>query len=258
MSKGKQHEAEASERARRATAEASASWALVGTGRWSARRKVSVVIEVLKGESLESLSRRHGVTAAKLSQWRDDFVAGGEARLKHREVTSRARTRGRSSASWRISPPTRRCWPRRFDTWRPAALWAGGGRSDASRDFALHPPAVRHRPRHARVAGAALDGLRATVTGAPGRRRWPSADPSRPSRMRALTAAVRAVIAASPFHGEGHRKIWARLRVQGLRTSKRRTLVVMRAADLLGPAAASPRRSPPVPTTAPSSPPVPT
>ena len=57
-----------------------------GTGRWSARRKVSVVIEVLKGESLESLSRRHGVTAAKLSQWRDDFVAGGEARLKDREV----------------------------------------------------------------------------------------------------------------------------------------------------------------------------
>ena len=45
-----------------------------------------MVIEVLKGESLESLSRRHGVTAAKLSQWRDDFVAGGEARLKHREV----------------------------------------------------------------------------------------------------------------------------------------------------------------------------
>ena len=39
------------------------------------------------------------------------------------------------------------------------------------------------------------------------------------------------MIAASPFHGEGHRKIWARLRVQGLRTSKRRTLVVMHAAD---------------------------
>ena len=86
MSKGKQHEAGASDGARRATAEASASAALVGTGRWSARRKVSVVIEVLKGESLESLSRRHGVTAAKLSQWRDDFVAGGEARLKDREV----------------------------------------------------------------------------------------------------------------------------------------------------------------------------
>ena len=86
MSQGKQHEAGASAVALRAPSEAPASSALVGTGRWSARRKVSVVIEVLKGESLESLSRRHGVTAAKLSPWRDDFVAGGEARLTHREV----------------------------------------------------------------------------------------------------------------------------------------------------------------------------
>ena len=81
--------------------------------------------------------------------------------------------------------------------------------------------------------------------------------PKPPQSDAELTAAVRAVIAASPFHGEGHRKIWARLRVQGLRTSKRRTLVVMRAADLLGPA----RLPTPVaarPTTAPSSPPVPT
>ena len=61
---------------------APASSALGGTGRWSARRKVSVVIEFLKEESLEILSRRHGVTAAKLSQWRDHFLAGGEARLK--------------------------------------------------------------------------------------------------------------------------------------------------------------------------------
>ena len=41
---------------------------------------------MLKGESLEGLSRRHGVTAAKLSQWRGEFLAGGEARLKHRET----------------------------------------------------------------------------------------------------------------------------------------------------------------------------
>ena len=86
MSKGTQSEAGASEGARRATGEASASLALVGTGRWSARRKVSVVIDLLKGEALESLSRRHGVTAAKLSQWRDEFLVGGEARLKHRET----------------------------------------------------------------------------------------------------------------------------------------------------------------------------
>jgi putative transposase len=52
----------------------------------------------------------------------------------------------------------------------------------------------------------------------------------------ALTAEIRTVIAASPFHGEGHRKIWARLRVVGVRTSKRRVLRLLRAADLLGPA----------------------
>jgi hypothetical protein len=46
---------------------------------------VTVVIELLKGEPLETVSRRHGVTAAKLSEWRDEFLAGGEGRLKHRE-----------------------------------------------------------------------------------------------------------------------------------------------------------------------------
>lgn len=51
----------------------------------------------------------------------------------------------------------------------------------------------------------------------------------------AVTAGIRGVIAESPFHGEGHRKVWARLRAQGVRTSKRRVLALMRAADLLGP-----------------------
>jgi transposase InsO family protein len=51
----------------------------------------------------------------------------------------------------------------------------------------------------------------------------------------ALLDAVRAVLAASPFHGEGHRKVWARLRVAGVRTSKRRVLRLMREHDLLAP-----------------------
>ena len=38
----------------------------------------------------------------------------------------------------------------------------------------------------------------------------------------ALLQAIRPVLGASSFHGEGHRKVWARLRVAGLRTSKRR------------------------------------
>jgi putative transposase len=53
----------------------------------------------------------------------------------------------------------------------------------------------------------------------------------------ALLVQIRAVIAESPFHGEGHRKIWARLRtLKAVRTSMRRVLRVMRDAALLAPA----------------------
>jgi putative transposase len=46
---------------------------------------------------------------------------------------------------------------------------------------------------------------------------------------------IRAILAASPFHGEGHRKIWARLRLQQVRTSKPRVLRLMRENQLLAP-----------------------
>ena len=48
----------------------------------------------------------------------------------------------------------------------------------------------------------------------------------------ALTTAIRGVLAASPFHGEGHRKVWARLRHAGTRTSLRRVLRLLRGEDL--------------------------
>lgn len=51
-----------------------------------------------------------------------------------------------------------------------------------------------------------------------------------------LTALIREQIADSPFHGEGHRKMWARLRHQGVRTSLVRVLRLMRQAELLAPA----------------------
>lgn len=51
-----------------------------------------------------------------------------------------------------------------------------------------------------------------------------------------LTDHIRQVIRESPFHGEGHRKIWARLRGREIRSSKPRVLRLMREAQLLGPA----------------------
>ena len=60
----------------------------------------------------------------------------------------------------------------------------------------------------------------------------------------ALVEAIRAVLTASPFHGEGHRKIWARLRVAGVRTSKRRVLRLMRENNLLAPSRVGVPRGP--------------
>jgi len=85
MSTGKKVDFGASEGARRATGEAPELKA-GGRGRRSARRKVTVVLELLRGEDLETLSRRYAVTAATLSGWRDAFLASGEAGLKSREV----------------------------------------------------------------------------------------------------------------------------------------------------------------------------
>ena len=69
------------------------------------------------------------------------------------------------------------------------------------------------------------------------RRRRAAAMPSVPRRRpgpegpmpdAALVDAIRQMLADSPFHGEGYRKVWARLRNQGLRTSRERVRRLMR------------------------------
>lgn len=50
-----------------------------------------------------------------------------------------------------------------------------------------------------------------------------------------LLAAIRWEIAESPFVGEGHKKITARLRLRGICTSRKRVLRLMREAGLLAP-----------------------
>jgi len=52
--------------------------------------------------------------------------------------------------------------------------------------------------------------------------------PQGPMPDAALVAEIRTVLAASPFHGEGYRKVWARLRHKGVRTSKERVRRLMR------------------------------
>jgi transposase len=58
-------------------------------GRFSVGRKREAVLRLLRGEDLETVSRDLGITAARVSQWRDQFLAAGEAGLKSREPDAR-------------------------------------------------------------------------------------------------------------------------------------------------------------------------
>jgi transposase InsO family protein len=50
-----------------------------------------------------------------------------------------------------------------------------------------------------------------------------------------LVGHIRRILTESPFHGEGYRKVWARLRYQGIRTSKERVRRLMRERSLQAP-----------------------
>ncbi len=58
-------------------------------GRFSVGRKSDAVMRLLRGEDLETVSRELVVTAARVSQWRDQFLAAGQAGLKSREPDAR-------------------------------------------------------------------------------------------------------------------------------------------------------------------------
>jgi hypothetical protein len=53
--------------------------------RWSAGRKREVVLRLLRGESIDALSRELGVEIYRLERWRERALAGLDAGLKERE-----------------------------------------------------------------------------------------------------------------------------------------------------------------------------
>jgi len=56
-------------------------------GRMSRQRKAAAVLRLLRGEDLETVSRSLGVTAASLTEWREAFLAAGEAALMTKPTT---------------------------------------------------------------------------------------------------------------------------------------------------------------------------
>lgn len=85
MGKSKGGGTPGAEGARRATGAAGVA-AVGDRGRFSAQRKREVVLRLLRGESLEKMSRELGVTAARLSTWREAFMDSGTQGLKSRAM----------------------------------------------------------------------------------------------------------------------------------------------------------------------------
>jgi transposase len=77
--------------ARRATGvraggpEAGGAGPLAPGQRWSAGRKQEVVLRLLRGESLDGLSRELGVEIYRLEEWRERALVGLELGLKDRQ-----------------------------------------------------------------------------------------------------------------------------------------------------------------------------
>lgn len=52
--------------------------------RWSAARKRDVVLRLLRGESIEAISRQIGIEPFRLEQWRERALAALDSALKER------------------------------------------------------------------------------------------------------------------------------------------------------------------------------
>jgi len=53
--------------------------------RWTAKRRVALVVSILKGEtSVAEAARTHGLTVAEVEEWREKFLLGAENALRSR------------------------------------------------------------------------------------------------------------------------------------------------------------------------------
>jgi len=58
--------------------------------RWTAKRRVALVVSILKGEtSVAEAARQHGLTVAEIEDWREKFLVGAENALRTPQVSQR-------------------------------------------------------------------------------------------------------------------------------------------------------------------------
>ena len=200
--------------------------------RWTVARKRE---RLLRDEPVQLLSRQLGVEIFRLEQWREKAIGGIDASLKQRkgdpvqaELDSAMKRIGELTmqvelleAKTETFGPLGRRRSRRVPPPRPARV---GLRPAAGLRRLGHGPllVLRHDLRPARRAAAGKA----------------SGTEAREVRIsdQALLVAIEADLEASPWEGEGYRKVWARLRVcRDIRVARKRVLRLMRENNLLSP-----------------------
>ena len=198
--------------------------------RWSVGRKREVVLRLLRGESMELLSRELGVPIYKLEQWREKADAALDGALKERE--SDPASGELAAAMQRIGELSMEVELLRARIGRPGPLPAGG-RGDGRGDVPDHRPPLWRDPGLPDLGPAALLLLcRAPPPPAsPSARRGP-----KPSiGDEALLAAIHADLERSPWTGEGHRRSGPGCVRSMACGSRKRLLRLMREHGLLSP-----------------------
>ena len=198
--------------------------------RWTVARKREVVLRLLRDEPVQLLSRQLGVER-RLEQWREKAIGGIDASLA-RAIRCRR--------NWIAS--------RRVDH---AGGTAGGqdgdlrpfGAAEVAAMSAATSPGTGLAYGLRRVCAAwcmarsSFYAMTSTRCGQhaeqpPAKRRGPKPAIS----DQALLVAIEADLEASPWEGEGYRKVWARLRVcRDIRVARKRVLRLMRENNLLSP-----------------------
>ena len=195
-----------------------------GEGRGRAR--------LLKGEELDTVSRETEVPAHELERWRRIFVEGGINGFKRRDTPGAERELKRVQA--KVGELTDEARDRGVV---PGKKRLRGGVAEVEALRRAVSPGTHQRYTVTLICEA-LNAPRASVYAAAvvvapadGGKRGPKTALTDD----ALVVEIRAVLAACPFHSEGHRKVHARLRAKVIRVGRKRVLRLMRAHHLLAP-----------------------
>ncbi len=192
--------------------------------RKSAKFKSTVVLELLRGESAEELSRKYGITMAELSAWRDEFIENGIQGFKRNPEESK------------LAKAERRIGQLEMELVLVKKERTGG---ENKKELVAMLKEERYEktgePYPLSMVFRVVGCSSSTWYGKTSARKPEKRGPKPRMTDDEVLVAVKEAIEESPFVSEGYIKIWVRMRRIGRRASKDRVLRIMRENGLLSP-----------------------